>query len=125
MNPEDNKFKPLAHQGQEAVDKAADAIRSTEQWAGRATNKVSEKVDEARSQIAPAVDNASDMANSAMAKARETWNDASGQMREQAQKAADMATDYAKDEPFKAMLVAAATGALLMGLIRMMARSRD
>jgi len=30
-----------------------------------------------------------------------------------------------KDEPIKAMLIAAATGALLMGLITLLSRSRD
>lgn len=129
MNPEDNKIKPVAQQGQAAVDKAAsatkDAIGSTQQAADRTMNKVSDKIDEARGQIAPTVDKMSDMANSAMTKARETWQDASGQVKEQAKKASEMATLYAKDEPIKAMLIAAATGALLMGLLTMMARSRD
>jgi ElaB/YqjD/DUF883 family membrane-anchored ribosome-binding protein len=36
-----------------------------------------------------------------------------------------MTVAYVKDEPVKAMLIAAATGAVLMGLISMMGRSRD
>ncbi len=118
MNPEDNKLKPMGTQSKETMDKAAsitkDAISSTQHSVDHAMDKISDKVDEASSKAAPAMDKVSDMANSAMVKARETWRDASG-----------MATDYARDEPMKAMLIAAATGALLMGLITMMARSRD
>jgi ElaB/YqjD/DUF883 family membrane-anchored ribosome-binding protein len=36
-----------------------------------------------------------------------------------------MTVAYVKDEPIKAMLIAAATGALLMGLITLISRSRD
>ncbi|MDQ2763513.1 MAG: hypothetical protein M3Y22_08495 [Pseudomonadota bacterium] len=129
MNPEDNKLKPMGTQSKETMDKAAsatkDAIHSTQQSANEAMDKVSDKVDQAAAKVAPAIDKVSDTANAAMAKARETWNDTSGQLREQAQKASDMATAYAKDEPIKAMLIAAATGALLMCLITLMARSRD
>jgi len=37
----------------------------------------------------------------------------------------DMTVAYVNDEPIKAMLIAAATGALLMGIISMLGRSRD
>ena len=39
------------------------------------------------------------------------------------QRAADSAVGYVKDEPIKAMLIAAATGALLMGLVALLSRS--
>ena len=39
--------------------------------------------------------------------------------------ASDLAVGYAKEEPIKALLIAAAAGALLMGLVSMMARSND
>ncbi len=51
--------------------------------------------------------------------------DTSQQLRDRAAQASDMTVAYVKDEPIKAMLIAAATGALLMGIISMMGRSRD
>ena len=56
----------------------------------------------------------------------EAVRDGSQQLREKAQRATDSTVAYVKDEPIKAMLIAAATGAVLMGLISMLAgRSRD
>jgi len=51
--------------------------------------------------------------------------DASMQLRERALEASDAAVAYAKDEPMKALLIAAAAGALLMGLLSLMVRSDD
>jgi len=38
--------------------------------------------------------------------------------------ASELATDYVRKEPFKSLLMAAATGAVLMGLVSLMGRSR-
>jgi ElaB/YqjD/DUF883 family membrane-anchored ribosome-binding protein len=51
--------------------------------------------------------------------------DSSQQLREKAVQASDQTVAYIKDEPVKSMLIAAATGAALMGLISLMGRSRD
>lgn len=55
----------------------------------------------------------------------EAMSDTSQQLRERALQASDMIVAYVKDEPIKAMLIAAATGALLMGIISLISRSRD
>ena len=46
-------------------------------------------------------------------------------LREKAQMASEQTVAYVKDEPVKSMLIAAATGALLMGLVSLLGRSRD
>lgn len=129
MTPEDNKIKPLVQQGQAVADKAAntanDAISSTQQTAGRVMDKVADKVDDARSHLKPTLDSVSDSVSSAMEKARVALHDATDQLRVQAQKASDAAVMYTKDEPIKAMLIASATGALLIALVSMMVRTRD
>lgn len=128
MNPDDNKLKSMGTQSKETMEKAAgatqDALRSTQQAVDRTANKMAGKVDDLRSQAAPAINKAADVASSVFDHAKETLFDTSQQLRDQAKKASDMAVSYTKDEPIKAMLIAAATGALLMGLITMMARSR-
>src|SRR5829696_2986748 len=44
--------------------------------------------------------------------------DLAGQVRRRALQASDKASAYARDEPMKSMLLAAAAGALLMGLVQ-------
>ena len=57
--------------------------------------------------------------------AAEVFRDTTQQLRERAQAAQEKAVAYARDEPVKALLIAAATGALLMGLVSLMGRSSD
>ncbi len=121
--------KPLAQQSQDIADSAAgtaqDAIRSTQRAADQALNRLSDKVDEVRSQAAPLLNKVSSQAEAAARRGMEAVRDTSQQLRERAQQAQDMTVAYVKDEPIKAMLIAAATGALLMGLISLLGRSRD
>jgi ElaB/YqjD/DUF883 family membrane-anchored ribosome-binding protein len=50
--------------------------------------------------------------------------DGSEQLREKAAHAGDRTVGYIRDEPVKAMLMAAATGAALMALLTLLTRSR-
>jgi ElaB/YqjD/DUF883 family membrane-anchored ribosome-binding protein len=121
--------KPLAQQSQDMADNAAagaqNAIRSTQRAADSALDRMSEKVDEVRSQAAPILNKVSSQAEAAARRGMEAVRDTSQQLREKAVQASDMTVAYVKDEPIKAMLIAAATGALLMGIITLMSRSRD
>jgi len=51
--------------------------------------------------------------------------EAATQLRRRAAQASDRALAYVKEEPVKTLLIAAAAGALLMGLLTLMARSDD
>ena len=46
-------------------------------------------------------------------------------VRQRALQASEKAAAYARDEPMKTLLIAAAAGALLMGLLSLMVRSDD
>jgi ElaB/YqjD/DUF883 family membrane-anchored ribosome-binding protein len=46
-------------------------------------------------------------------------------MRQRALQASNRAATYARDEPMKSLLIAAAAGALLMGLVSLVVRSND
>jgi ElaB/YqjD/DUF883 family membrane-anchored ribosome-binding protein len=54
-----------------------------------------------------------------------TGQDTAEQLRRRALEASDRARAYARDEPMKSLLIAAATGALLMALVTLMVRSDD
>ncbi len=82
-----------------AIDGAADAL--------------SNKVDDIRSQ-----------AGAAATRGMDALRDSSRQLRETAGRATDSTIAYVKDEPVKAVLLAAATGALLMGFVSLLRRAR-
>ena len=129
MNTVSSTTKPLAQQGQDIADKAASnaqsAIRSTQKAADGALDNLSSKVDDLHDQAAPLLSRVSSQAEAAARRGIEAVRDTSQQLRDRALRASDTAVGYVKDEPIKAMLIAAATGALLMGIVALMSRSRD
>lgn len=121
--------KSAAQQSQDMADSAAStaqgAIRSTQRTTDQALGRLSDKVDDVRNQAAPLINKVTSQAEAAARRGMEAVRDTSQQLRERALQAQDMTVAYVKDEPMKAMLIAAATGALLMGIISMLGRSRD
>ncbi len=66
---------------------------------------------------------ATDAANAFLKSSVDSVVHTTQQLRDSAQQATDKTTLYIRDEPIKSVLIAAATGAVLMGLIGMMRRS--
>lgn len=124
-----NTSKPLGQQGADAANKAADTVKdgigAAQKTANQALDKMSNKADEARSQVAPAMDKVSDQAQKLVQQGSEALHGTTQMVKDKAGQASDLAVDYTKGEPMKALLIAAATGALLMGFVTMLARSRD
>ena len=121
--PEASNFADNA--ADKAADKTAGAIRSTQNVANAAFDRLGDKVDSVREQAAPMIDRLSSQAESAVRRGAEAVKDTSAQLREKALQAQDTTVAYIKDEPVKAMLIAAATGAALMALISMSSRSSN
>ena len=105
----------------DAANAADSAIRSGQRTVDDAADTLSSKVDQLRAQAGPLMDKAQDAARRGMDAMRESTQ----QLRERAQRATDTTVAYVKDEPIKSMLIAAATGAVLMGVIALLSRSRD
>jgi ElaB/YqjD/DUF883 family membrane-anchored ribosome-binding protein len=106
-----------------AADSAHSAIRKTQDAANVTLDRLSDKVDTLRERTAPLIDRLSTQAESAARRSVEAVRDTSQQIRERAILAQDATVGYIKDEPMKSMLIAAATGAALMGLIALFTRS--
>jgi ElaB/YqjD/DUF883 family membrane-anchored ribosome-binding protein len=119
--------KPFGQDASRLADKAADtangAIRSTQEVANDALDRLADKVEGVREQMTPLVDRLSAKAQDAADRGVDTVRETSARLRDAARGASDTATAYIKDEPLKAMLMAAATGAALMALITL-SRSR-
>ncbi|MGH8795441.1 MAG: hypothetical protein ACREXI_00160 [Caldimonas sp.] len=111
---------------EDKIGNAADgAARSTHQAVDQAADSITNKVEDLRSQAAPLIDRVSAQAEAAARRGIEAMRGSSQQLRDKAARATDSTVAYVKDEPVKAMLIAAATGAALMALVSLMGRSRN
>ena len=120
--------KPTAtdttHLAEHAAEGAHSALRSTQSVANAAFDRLSEKVDSARDHAAPLLNRLTSQAENAARRSVDAVRDTSAQLREKALRATDSTVGYIKDEPVKAILIAAATGAALMAMYTMLTRSR-
>ena len=104
---------------------ADQAIKATQRVANDALDTLAGSVEDMRQQAAPLLNRATQQVNTLAQQGMDTVRDTSQQLREQAQRATESTVSYVKEEPVKAMLIAAATGAALMALVSLMSRSRD
>jgi ElaB/YqjD/DUF883 family membrane-anchored ribosome-binding protein len=108
------RAKPLAAEASNIADHAAEtataAIRSTQHVANTAFDRMSDSVEGARDRASPLIDRWSSQAEAAARRSVDA-------VRERALQASTVTTGYIKDEPLKAVLIAAAAGAALMAVI--------
>ena len=78
-----------------------------------------------RQQAAPLIARATSQASDLAQRGADTVRETTQQLRERAMRASDSTVNYIREEPVKAMLIAAATGAGLMALLTLMTRSND
>lgn len=109
-----------SHLIEQASRSADQAIRATQQAANGVVDSAAGSLQELRQQTTPMLERASAMAHRGMDNVRET----SHQLRIKAEHASDTTVNYIKEEPVKAVLIAAATGAALMALVSLVSRSR-
>ena len=76
-----------------------------------------------RDQAVPLLNRASETANALLQQGKDAVHDGSHKVRAQARRASECTVGYVKEEPLKAMLIAAATGAALMALVSLISRS--
>jgi len=109
-------LKYMGTQSQETVNMAAamaHAVNATEGRLDQAVGQVSGAVDEASSKVG-------DAASWALGKAKDALQSAADQVRE---RATDAVATYTRQDPIRAILIAAVTGAVLMGVLARMTKS--
>lgn len=128
MNTPTTHKQPLAQQAAALADHAADgansAIRSTQNVANEAFDRLSDRVEDARSHAAPLLNRLTEQAELAARRGVEVVRDRSAQVREKAQHATDTTVGYIREEPIKSVLIAAAAGAALVALMQLFGRAR-
>ena len=109
------------------ADKATESVEHGLTAAHDATNgalnMLADKVLEIRNQAAPMLDKTNGLAKDYLNQGLESLRNASHLMTDAAINARNGATGYVKDEPLKALLIAAATGAALMALVNLISHN--
>ena len=116
---------PTQHNGlaDQAAQSADNAIRSTQRVTHDALDSLAGTVQDLRQQATPLLNRASEQASALAQRGMDSVRGTSQQLRETARRASDTTVSYIKDEPVKAMLIAAATGAVLMALANLVGRA--
>ena len=99
---------------QQAIDKAS----------SQALNHLASTVENLRQDVAPLFNRAADKASAMAHRGVDAVLEGSHQLRDKARHTGDLTVGYIKDEPVKAVLIAAATGAVLMALVGLISRTR-
>lgn len=98
-----------------------DLTAKTDEAVAKLQDKIHDVSDQAASALGRIAGQAEDLARRTVDRARDT----STQVRERIGRAGDATVDYIKDEPVKAVMIAAATGAATALLISWLSRSRS
>jgi len=115
----------FSKQGQDLADNAANkvqgAIQDTKRTVNRAADQLSSKADQLRSEAQPLIKKTMQQTN-AVAKG---VSDTTQRFRDAASQASESMIEYAKTNPVKTILIAAASGAVLATLFHTISHSRD
>lgn len=117
-------LEPSSSLTDQAVQSADQAIKSTQRVASEALESLAVAVQDLRHQAEPLLHRAGDQISALAQRGADSVRETSQQLRNKAQHASDTTVNYIKDEPVKAILIAAATGAALMALISLISHSR-
>ena len=118
-------FDQPSNLADQAAQSADNAIKSTQRVANEALDSLAGSVQDIRQQAAPLLNRATEQASALAQRGMDAVRDGSQQLRDKALRASDGTVNYIKDEPVKAMLIAAATGAALMAMAALVSRPRD
>jgi ElaB/YqjD/DUF883 family membrane-anchored ribosome-binding protein len=119
----------LTKNGQALADKAADkvqgGIRDAKQAAKEAGSALSHKADELQHDAGPAINKAFDRVRSVSRQSADAVGDAARRTRDAASYASESIVTFTRENPVKALLIAAASGALLLGLVNALKSNRN
>ncbi len=112
-----------------AVDRAADThsgtILATQDATSNTSGRLSDTVDSVHKDATPLISALAGKAENAARRGTEIVRATSAQVRDRANLATDATIGFIKEEPFKAILFAAATGAALIGLLNLTLAVRE
>jgi ElaB/YqjD/DUF883 family membrane-anchored ribosome-binding protein len=117
----EDQFGTAAERATEAADHA---VNTTRRVANDALDHVESAIHSARANVQPAISRIASQAETLARKGLDAVKDSAYQVRDRATNLSDVTVRYVKDEPVKAVLIAAATGAALMALLSLVNSAR-
>jgi ElaB/YqjD/DUF883 family membrane-anchored ribosome-binding protein len=115
---------PSSRNGERPLGKAEQALEAGAQAAGELMQTLQDGVADVRQQAPAAISRATAQVEDFARRGLQRARDAGSNVREQASRASDSTVGYIRDEPVKAVLIAAAAGAVLTVLAGALVRSR-
>jgi len=115
----------LTDLSERAANKADQALQATRRMGSDAAQAVQSGIDGLREGVPSAISRATAQAEDLTRRGMERARHASAAVRDKASQVSDQTVGYIRDEPVKAVLVAAAAGAAAALLIRWLSRSRS
>jgi ElaB/YqjD/DUF883 family membrane-anchored ribosome-binding protein len=109
-----------SHLADQAAESTDHAIKAAQRVAIDALDSLAGAIHALRAQAEPLLDGAADRASSMTHRGLDSLHDSSAALRTSARHASENTVSYIRHDPVKSMLIAAATGAALMGLIGLM-----
>ncbi len=102
------------------AERASQGVRAGQRAGQHAFDRLSEHAADWRDEAAPAVDRLTERAGD-MARQGADWvRDSGERVRSQVVRASDRTVSYVRDEPVRSLMMAAAAGALIFALVRLM-----
>lgn len=109
----------------QATESADHAIHAARRVATDALDSLASAVHALRAQAAPLLDGAADGTNEMVHRGLNALHDRSRHLQSSARHASERTVGYIRHDPVKSMLIAAAAGAVLMGLASLVRGPRD
>ena len=122
-NPNSNVGANAATIVDSAANTADQVIRSSQRVANQTLDQLSSGVDTVRAQAAPVLNRLATDTEQFTRRSVDKVREGSQQLRGQALRATNTTLGYIKEEPVKAVLIAAAIGAVLMALVTLVGRA--
>jgi ElaB/YqjD/DUF883 family membrane-anchored ribosome-binding protein len=117
------------HTTQERLDEAArhahDGLDTTQRLASRTIDRVADRAAEWRDEAAPVVDRITRRAEGLARDGAHWVQDGTDRVRSTVVRASDRTVGYVREEPVRSVLMAAAAGALIFALVRMLSGRSD
>ena len=108
-----------------AAEKAQSGIRSAQDTANDAAQVISGKIEDVRSEAGTVLKKGAKRVQSASQQGLDTMSDMASRARYVASDATDSIVAYTKQNPVKALAIAATAGAVIYALIKTLSPSRD
>jgi ElaB/YqjD/DUF883 family membrane-anchored ribosome-binding protein len=104
---------------------AHDGVNAGQRYVHQAVDRLADRAADWTDQAAPVVDRVTEKARGVARQGAQWARDNTDRVREQVARASDRTVGYVRDEPVRSVLMAAAAGAVLFAIVRLLSGRSD